>query len=306
MIIRSKALDIFFGAVYNSKKGNGGKRAMPHRLLRASMGGCFNADGYFFQQTLGRPLMGTPHSHDFYEVICVLSGSCVHSVNGAETRCAEGDLFFLRPSDLHALGGQTEGTNVAALSVVPSEVEKFLCAYGLSDDFALTDAPPRARLRSGERTAFAALCDRLFALPAAERTPLCRVLLGEVLAAIIKGRDQSESAMPPSFAALLAEMNRPANAAGGVSVFLRLSNFSHAQLCRLTRKYLGMTPRDYVNTVRMKYAWELVVSSEESYEAICESVGFSSFSHFCRLFVKTYGVTPAKARKSRSLGARTI
>ena len=284
---------------------------MPHRLLRASMAGCFNADGYFFQQTLGRPLMGTPHSHDFYEMICVLSGSCVHSVNGAETRCTEGDLFFLRPSDLHALSGQTEGTNVAALSVVPSEVEKFLCAYGLSDDPALsgappTDAPPHVRLHSGERAALGALCDRLFALPAAERTPLCRVLLGEVFAAIIKGRDQSESSVPPSFAALLAEMNQPVNAAGGVGVFLRLSNFSHAQLCRLTRKYLGMTPRDYVNTVRMKYAWELVVSSEESYEAICEAVGFSSFSYFCRLFVKTYGITPARARKSRSPGARTI
>ena len=112
--------------------------------------------------------------------------------------------------------------------------------------------------------------------------------------------------VPASFAALLAEMNQPVNAAGGVGVFLRLSNFSHAQLCRLTRKYLGMTPRDYVNTVRMKYAWELVVSSEESYEAICEAVGFSSFSYFCRLFVKTYGITPARARKSRSPGARTI
>ena len=66
----------------------------------------------------------------------------------------------------------------------------------------------------------------------------------------------------------------------------------------------------YIQTERRdiykKYAWELVVSSEESYEAICEAVGFSSFSYFCRLFVKTYGITPARARKSRSPGARTI
>ena len=105
---------------------------------------------------------------------------------------------------------------------------------------------------------------------------------------------------------ILAEMNRLPNAAEGVSAFLRLSTFSHAQLCRLTKKYLGMTPGEYVNGVRMKFAYEMAVSGEKDYETICEEVGFSSYAYFCRLFEKTYGMTPAKTRKSHYSRYQTI
>ena len=87
---------------------------------------------------------------------------------------------------------------------------------------------------------------------------------------------------------------------------MRLSNFSHAQLCRLTRKYLNQTPGEYVNGIRMKYAWKLVAAGKLDYETICETVGFASYSYFCRLFEKTYGATPARVRRTRRQGGRTI
>lgn len=284
---------------------------MRELLLSSDLPDNFCKIGYYFQLTHGRPLLETTHSHDFYEIICLLSGSCVHIVNRIEYQCGEGDIFFLRPPDRHSFRDQTDGTNVAALSVMPCEVENFRLAYGFSSDMTLDKAAPTGnslKFSAGQldRASISGLCDRLFALPTEDRPPLCRILLGEFFANLIKTRERSESAMPPSFSAILCEMNKLPAAAEGVGAFLKLSNFSHAQLCRLTKKYLGATPGEYVNSIRMKYAWELVVSGEHDFETICETVGFSSFSYFCKLFEKTFGMSPSKARKSRFSGGRTI
>lgn len=72
------------------------------------------------------------------------------------------------------------------------------------------------------------------------------------------------------------------------------------------KKNLGMTPGEYINSVRMKYAYEMVMSGEKDYETICEEIGFSSYTYFCRLFEKTYGATPAKTRNSYYSGCQTI
>ena len=271
----------------------------------------FAATGYYFQLTLERRLLDTTHCHDFYEIIYVLTGSCHHIVNGSGHMMEVGDFVLLRPSDCHSFDWQSGGTNVAAISICRDELTRFRAAYGFGCDQRLDFENPTgdalfARFAQPDRTRTAALCDELFALPSGSRVPLCRVLLGEIFAQLIREQVGSAKEIPSSFAAVLTEMNRLPNAAEGVSAFLRISNFSHAQLCRLTKRYLDQTPGEYVNSIRMRYAWELVTAGEQDYEEICEVVGFSSFSHYCRLFSLTYGTTPAKARKSRYASNRTI
>ncbi len=114
------------------------------------------------------------------------------------------------------------------------------------------------------------------------------------------------SAMPPSFADALERMNELENAAEGIPAFLRLSNFSHAQLCRLTKKHLGKSPGEYVNMIRMRYARELVRGGELDCESVGELVGFGSYSHFCALFTRTFGVSPSHARRETLDSLRTV
>lgn len=271
----------------------------------------FAKTGYYFQLTLGRRLLDTPHCHDFYEIIYVLSGSCRHIVNGVGHMMQVGDLVFLRPTDSHSFDWQSDDINVAAISITRNEIERFCAAYGLSDDKRLDFAEPLGdalfiRMDQLDLARIDRQCGELFALPSEARAPFCRILMGEIFACIVKEQSDREKSIPSEFTAVLTEMNRLQNAAEGVRAFLRLSNFSHAQLCRLTKKYLGMTPGEYVNGIRMRYAWELVVASELDYDTICETVGYSSFSHFYHLFSETYGATPAKARKAMYADNRTI
>ena len=143
------------------------------------------------------------------------------------------------------------------------------------------------------------LGEHIFTLPKNDRIQLSRVLIGQFLSALTLHRSLTSKTfadLPESFAFALRGMNELKFAAEGMPAFLRLSNFSHAQLCRLTKKYLGKTPSEIITEIRMSYAWELVTCSDLDCEAVSEAVGFKSYSHFCLIFLKTYGKTPSKAR----------
>lgn len=266
--------------------------------------------GFYFQLTLGRQLKREPHNHKFYEILCLLEGSCTHVISGKSRLMREGEIILLRPPEPHLFTSQSEYVNIAAISVTIDEMSAFLRAFGFGDDPAFNPArpvgdPPCVAMSHIGLGRFKRLCADVFSSPPEARGELCRALMGTIFCELVMNGIKSVE-IPPSFAKVLTEMSLVKNAAEGVPAFLRLSNFSHAQLCRLTKRYLSMTPGEYVNSLRMKYAWEMAVSGELDFEEISETVGFSSYSHFCHVFRKTFGTTPAKARRDTECGERTI
>lgn len=72
---------------------------------------------------------------------------------------------------------------------------------------------------------------------------------------------------------------------------------SVAQVFRLTHKYFGMTPANYMNHVRLQYAANMMDSTEKSITEISGECGFSDVSYFSKQFKRLYGISPAKYRK---------
>lgn len=252
--------------------------------------------GYFFQVTGGRTLSADPHSHDFYEILAVLEGQCVHNVNGVPFTCPAGRVTLLRPGDVHFVSGQAPDTNVLGLSVHPDEMRKFLTAYRLEPEREAM--PPCYDLAAEETVHLLRLCQ--------EASPACPLLLGRLLAAYAEGYRRQEEPLPAAFAAACAAMHQPENAAEGVPAFLRLSHFSHAQLCRMTRRWLHTTPVAYVSEIRLTLAYAMLVDGDLPPEVIGETVGYASFSHFCKRIKARYHRSPAAIRRSARSAPRTV
>lgn len=66
-------------------------------------------------------------------------------------------------------------------------------------------------------------------------------------------------------------------------------------------KYLGLTFRDTLDSIRLKYATKFLKSTEQSISDIAFSCGFESIRTFNRIFKKHFGITPSQFRKSTSL-----
>jgi len=135
--------------------------------------------------------------------------------------------------------------------------------------------------------------------------PNLRMLLGKILLYFLEA-ESMKTTIPDYFSQYLIEMQLQENLAEGVSAFLRISNFSYSHLCRLTKCYLNMTPGEYILSLRLQLAYEMISWGDESYEEICEKIGFSSFSHFCKLIREHYGMTPAMVRKRNKEVTKTL
>lgn len=81
------------------------------------------------------------------------------------------------------------------------------------------------------------------------------------------------------------------------------SHLSRAQLMRVFKQKIGLSPHHFVLRTRLQKAAVLLKQSSDSVLAIALSCGFSAEAHFIKAFKNLYGVTPSVYRKTQNENA---
>lgn len=248
------------------------------------------------------PFCTNEHMHDFYELTYCISGHAIHLINHREILIESGTLLIMRPDEAHYFKDYSDA-NALTVCITSDEFLSFLKVYSLEDCIYFkpvsqrSELPPHLKASAADSFYLQNLCENIIASATPNTSPYLKCLLGHALGMVVRQAVEDEYKIPKSLRHSLTQMNQLDNARGGVKAFLTLSNLSHAQLCRLTRKYLNMTPHEYVNSIRMKWAYSLVANSDIDMGTLAESIGFSSYSHFYKLFKETYHISPTDLRK---------
>jgi transcriptional regulator GlxA family with amidase domain len=85
----------------------------------------------------------------------------------------------------------------------------------------------------------------------------------------------------------------------GIEDIARHVGLSRRQLERLFHEKTGTSPAAAYTRIRMDKAMFLVERTSKPLIEIALDVGFDNSSHFCRIFRKSFGITPTKLRTSR-------
>ena len=241
------------------------------------------------------------HYHDFYEFTLVETGDSIHYINGRYIPIGRSSLTFVRPPDTHCymnyksdiytmynmrisvgvyneinafLGGVLDSLSVPELPVSTFISEMSMERY-TSALRQLRSEPPSSRRGAELKSIWCGMFFEL--LNAGESAPLLPEWMNTILD-VIRGNYTSEIDM------------RSISCKAGVS---------HEHVCRCFRKYLGITPSQYVNSLRLEKAAYLLISTNMDVLRISFEVGFNNVSYFCRQFGDYFHISPSKYRALR-------
>ena len=82
-----------------------------------------------------------------------------------------------------------------------------------------------------------------------------------------------------------------------VAAMVKLSGLAERTFKRRFRQATGMTPLDYVHTLRIEEAKQMLEATDAPLEAIAQAVGYEDAAFFGRLFRRVVRLTPAQYRR---------
>lgn len=235
------------------------------------------------------------HDHDFFELFWVQNGQIRHHLDDKTETLSEGDLVFLRPGQCHALQGRGEHALVVSLCIHPETIDAMAKRHPSVKGhlFWSNGRPVRthrdirqlAALNHAAVELESSACDTLAA--EAFLLPLCAALTAEGFAEDV----------PQWLAAACEAAKRPEVFREGSAGLVKTAGKAHPHVSRMMRKYMGQTPSDYVNHIRMQHAARALTTDNEAISEIAAACGIPNMSHFHKLFREAHDLTPLQYRQ---------
>lgn len=229
-----------------------------------------------------------PHCHDYWEAFLCVGGRGVHEWNGAVHALAAGDLWILRPDDVHSVRPIHEFAYINIVWLMESW-EKWCDLAGV-DVTTLGHSARAPQLESLLRDLMQPRSD------AAKPLALCR-LWAEI--ALTLRPDALLETRPDWMVRALQALETEAGLRAGWPLLLRSAHVSSGHLCREWEKAFGQTPTQWINARRLENAAQLLLQSNLAIEEIGRRCGFDNPTYFYRLFGRKFGLTPRAYRMAR-------
>lgn len=248
----------------------------------------------------------TIHRHEYYEVFLVVRGSVDHVANYRKQHLSEGSLVFIRPDDVHYYIRDPENDCQFINLAFPQHTAEALFEYlgpGLHPERLLKgDMPPCVQLTKCESNIVMTMLEEFDGAQRTKSAGLARMKLRALLIDLFStyfspDSHERKNSKPEWLILLCREMQSKESLAEGIPAMTRLTGMTHEYLCRQFKTHLHMTPGEYVSSLRLSFARNLLVQSDDKILNIAMEVGYDSLSHFYHVFKKQYGISPAACRK---------
>ncbi|HEX8239491.1 MAG TPA: AraC family transcriptional regulator [Allosphingosinicella sp.] len=148
-----------------------------------------------------------------------------------------------------------------------------------------------------------------FKRPAAGTKAMVEALMKQILVVVLRGhlgRGAGDSPLHlmlhnPQLGRAVAAIVSAPEAPHSVESLAEVAGMSRSSFNRQFTASYGYAPMEFVQTVRLRAASRLLVSSNLPVKSVAAAVGYASRSHFSRAFTVQFGADPTAYRSSRSL-----
>ncbi len=227
------------------------------------------------------------HFHDFYEIEFIVSGRCIHYINGEPVECTANSIVFLTPMDLHRIE-YPEPTELVTINFdidwISPELRQF-CANSMyshnTKDIYIKLLIEEYKLQREYNLIL-------------ERNLLNCLITEFLINAMAVGSKKQDDV---SFKIARYIQNNYKNNIT-LEIISKKFGYTPNYISSKFHKAIGKTIKRFIIDVRLEAAQRLLLTTDSSVTTICFCVGFTSLAHFLRTFKEKYGKSPNAYRKS--------
>lgn len=264
-------------------------------------------DGYMYSFNTSKGYNFNSHLHKCHEIIHILKGELLYTVEGKEYRLSDGDLIITKPEEFHSFSFPKECEYQREfLHIYPNFLERFPEVNEIlnSRESGNLNLIPAAKVKKYN-------IDKIFK----EIEIYCTDILPETdlmvllcAAQIILKLNHIWFNDTPEYKNVLTDtktnsickyidwhFSEDITAASVAEAMF----MSHSYASRLFKEKTGMTIKSYLNMRRITAAKNLIMEGRKA-TSIFARCGFSDYSTFYRSFVKYVGMTPDEFKRTHN------
>lgn len=262
-----------------------------------------------------RYMPAVTHTHEFFEVACVLSGSFTHFVGNQKTELKQGDIIILAPETAHAISAYQDDCILINILMRSSTFEQHFLGllpdndilsgffvralYGNSDT-------PYLLFHTGESSTLPELVLQIlreYQRNNRYKNTLLSSLISIFFVYLLRAHEKDvvipsiQSSVMNETTIFIIEYMQKNYATLTLSHLAAFFNYSSRQMQRIIAAATGMTFKENIKRLRMEHAKELLSDSKLTVSKIADTVGYYDASCFRKVFRDTYGMTPQEYRR---------
>lgn len=240
------------------------------------------------------------HMQDYFEMVWVQNGNVRLHDNTGKRDLSEGDLIFIGPDQPHGLQGRGDAPIVVSLAVRPGVIRAIGNRHEDLSGVAFWTGGHRPVVTHRDIRQLAELNKAALKL---ERSPRQKLHLEAFLLPLLIALDRHPDGLsldaPNWLVAACTAAQAPDIFRDGAAGFVAACGRAHPHVSRSLRRYMDITPSDYINGIRMAYAARRLTGTSDTLAEIARDCGLPNMSHFHKVFLEAFNETPQRYRKAR-------
>ncbi|KIL40543.1 hypothetical protein SD70_12345 [Gordoniibacillus kamchatkensis] len=255
------------------------------------------------------------HTHTFFELVYIWSGSGTQQVNAQSYDVQRGDLLFMNVGDRHSFQAGPDFTYMNVLfepdflseQLTAAEAAHNLLSLQLFQEFhaKLNKPMPVVAFRGKRMVEIEELLETMYREYEEKRSGYRAMLKGYATLLLAMAFRTMQDHLHSSglngayhmLPQLLTYIEQHYDGRITLQDLAKQSYYSPYYISKVFVECLGFTFTEYVQQIRLREAKRKLLETADTVEAIGRSVGYADKTQFFRLFKQAFGMTPQQLRK---------
>lgn len=233
------------------------------------------------------------HWHEFIEIEFIVSGEGIHNYNNEHHTLQAGSAFMISHCDFHEITATSKIT-MYTIQFDKSILNKEMAAALTFNRFYTQLDPSEIEMIIQKAKELQHEMDNDFPF----KNIMIKSILSEIVAFMMrKCPPKSISNLSSPIHQLIAYINEHYAEDINLSDLATKFSFSPNYLGQLLKNNLGYTFHEYINLLRLKYACNLLITSDIPLKEVASLAGYRSVEYFLYVFKSKLNMTPQQYRK---------